>query len=191
LGSSSAPTSPPAIRVIPHPPAAAPAAGGWGIAGSRRVYSVGSSRVLAGGAAELEAWPEWLLKMAVFSSGVGAPVEASFGSVVPASPASRRRRCACFPRAGDQVVMAPVFEVLEGSFAGIQAAVAGRYAWWRCSHRGAFDSLAVRGSSQSKVWRMSGRFRRRGVVLGGDDDRVQEGLSVIFFFPGLFCKKLG
>jgi hypothetical protein len=74
LGSSSAPTSPPAIRVISHPPVAAPAAGGWGITGSRCVYSVGSSRVLAGGAAEVEAWPEWLLKTAVLSSGVGAPV---------------------------------------------------------------------------------------------------------------------
>ena len=80
-------TSPPSIRWISWPPAAAQAAGGRGIRGSRCVYSVGFSRLLAGGAVEMAAWPEWLLVAVVPSSGGGAP-----WSVVADPPPSSRSR---------------------------------------------------------------------------------------------------
>jgi hypothetical protein len=73
LSSPTPSTSPPSIRSISQPPAAAPAAGGRGITGSWRVHSVGSSRMPAGGALEVVAWPEWLVAVAVLSSVGGAP----------------------------------------------------------------------------------------------------------------------
>ena len=47
------PARSPAIRGILPPPAAASAAGGWGIPGSRLVHSLGFGRVPAGGAVEV------------------------------------------------------------------------------------------------------------------------------------------
>ena len=89
---------------IPCPPAAASAAGGWGIVDPRPVYSVGSSRLLAGGAEELAALSARRFGTRPVLSGGGAPrssaVEASsspssqlFGSVelVTPSPASAWR----------------------------------------------------------------------------------------------------
>ena len=70
--------------------AAAPAAGGRGIDGSRRVYSLGVRGVLAGGVVEVAAWPEWLLSVTVPSSASGAPVEALGGSGAFCSPESQR-----------------------------------------------------------------------------------------------------
>ena len=55
------------------PPAAAPAAGGWGIAGSRRVHSVGSSWASAGGVLEAESSSAVCLRAAFVPSGSGAP----------------------------------------------------------------------------------------------------------------------
>ena len=64
------------------PSAAAPAAGGRGIDGSRRVHSLGVRGVPAGGAVEVAARPERLLVAVVLSSVLGAPVEALGRSTV-------------------------------------------------------------------------------------------------------------
>ena len=74
-------TSPAAIRWFPLPPPAAPAAGGWGNPGSRRVYSVGLSRLLTGGVLEAEA-----SVVGVLGSSSSSPMSSFFG----ASPSSRR-----------------------------------------------------------------------------------------------------
>ena len=174
--------------MIPHPPAAASAAGGWGIAGSRRVYSVGSSRLLAGGAGELVAWPEWLLEAAVLSFVVGAPVEASNGSAVFATLASRRRRGACRPRAGIRVVEVPAFVDLEGAVRVDQAGVVVRRAGWRCfgAEERRLPGCMGAPSSPSKAWWSSGGFRWRVVLRDEDEAGVQEDLIVIFFVSWTF-----
>ena len=64
------------------PSAAASAAGGRGIDGSRRVHSLGVRGVPAGGAVEVAARPERLLVAVVLSSVLGAPVEALGRSTV-------------------------------------------------------------------------------------------------------------
>ena len=93
--------------------AAAPAAGGRGIDGSRCVYSLGVCGVLAGGAAEVAAWPEWLLAAAVPSSAVGSPVEARGGSVALCAPAALRSRSARPPEPPSvTAVVAPCWGVL-------------------------------------------------------------------------------
>jgi hypothetical protein len=120
---------------------------------------------------EKAAASEKLLWLATFFSVLGAPVEASGRSAVPSVVAAPWSFDALSPKPAT-VVAASVLVDLEFVFAGIQAAVVVCCAWWRCSHRGAFDFSAVRGASQSKSWRLSGKFRRRGVVLSGDDDRV-------------------
>jgi hypothetical protein len=84
--------------------------------------------LLAGGAGELVAWPEWLLKAAVLSFAVGAPEEASSGSAVFATVASRRRRDACHPRAGVRVVEDPAFVDMVEAVRVVQAGVVGRRA---------------------------------------------------------------
>jgi len=55
-------TSPASNRSIPRPPPAAPVAGGRGIVDSRRVNSVGTPRLLAGGAMKVEVRSEKLLQ---------------------------------------------------------------------------------------------------------------------------------
>jgi hypothetical protein len=70
----------PSIRLISRPPAAAPAAGGRGIGGSWRVYRVGLGWLSAGGAEEVEASPEWLLRSSFPFSAGGAPVVCCGGS---------------------------------------------------------------------------------------------------------------
>jgi hypothetical protein len=127
---------------------------------------------------EKAAASEKFLWMATFFSVLGAPVEASGRSAITSVVSAPWSFDALSPEPAT-VVAASVLVDLEFVFAGIQAAVAVCCTWWRCSHRGAFDFFAVRGASQSKSWRLSGKFRRRGVVLGGDDDRVQEGFFVI------------
>ena len=72
--------------------AAAPAAGGWGIDGSRRVYSLGVRGVLAGGAVEVAAWPERLLVAAALSSVLGGPVDALGRSAVAGASAALQGR---------------------------------------------------------------------------------------------------
>ena len=82
-------SSPPAIRRIPRPPAAAPAAGGRGINGSRRVHSLGVRGVAAGGAAEEVARSESFLKTAALFFDLAAPVEFQDESVVLCVSAAR------------------------------------------------------------------------------------------------------
>jgi hypothetical protein len=74
------PTSPPVIRGISSPPAAAPAAGGWGISGSGRIHSVGLVRALASGFSEVEVLPAGGLMSADFPSGGGVPQSSGAGS---------------------------------------------------------------------------------------------------------------
>ena len=74
----------------PSPSAAAPAAGGRGIDGSRRVHSLGVCGLLAGGALEVVARSEKLLEAAVLSSALGAPVDALGRSAVSGASAALR-----------------------------------------------------------------------------------------------------
>lgn len=65
-------TSPAGDPGVPPPPSAAPAAGGWRKPGSRRVHSVGSSRVPAGGVVEAVARSVWSLVAVLVPFGGGA-----------------------------------------------------------------------------------------------------------------------
>jgi hypothetical protein len=64
-------TSPSSDRRAPHPPAAAPAAGGWGGPDLRCVHSVVPVWGLAGGVRERAARPEWRFGAEIFPSGGG------------------------------------------------------------------------------------------------------------------------
>lgn len=66
-------TSPPVNRRIPHPPSAAPAAGGWGIPDSRCVHSVGFVGWPAGGVVEEVARSERPFAAELVSSGGRVP----------------------------------------------------------------------------------------------------------------------
>jgi hypothetical protein len=92
LGETAHSSSPPAIRPIPRPPAAASAAGGRGIDGSRCVHSLGVCGVLAGDVVEVAARPEKLLVAAVPSSAKRAPVEPLGRSAVFSALAALRGR---------------------------------------------------------------------------------------------------
>ena len=139
------------------PPAAASAAGGWGIGGSRCVYSVGRRRLLAGGAVEMVASPEWLLQVASFSSVVGAPVELRRGSAAFSALPARRSPRVCFPLPGGRVAAAPGFEDLGEAADVTQAGVASRCRMEVPRSRGPSTSRLLRGSSQSKrQWRSGG-----------------------------------
>ena len=120
---------------IPPPPAAAPAAGGWGICGSRLVHSVGVGRVAAGGATEVEVPAVVCLVSFCSSSGDGVPwssvVRGStslsssiYGSMefVEPQPVPARRRCRCL--------------VPEDDDAFDQDGLAARGTGWRCHAEG-------------------------------------------------------
>ena len=113
------------------PPSAAPAAGGRGIGRSRRVYSVGSCRALAGGAVEKMVSPEKLLWMQVFFSVLSLLREARGGSAVRGVVAAPRSFDA--PSLKPACVMAsPEFEDLdEGD--DVDQDVAAHRAGWRHS----------------------------------------------------------
>ena len=78
--------SPPAIRPISRPPAAAPAAGGRGIDGSVYIGSVGVSCVAAGGVMAEEAQPVKLLQVMVLPLGGGALRSSGVDPSPPSSP---------------------------------------------------------------------------------------------------------
>jgi hypothetical protein len=105
-------TSPPSIRLFHRPPSAAPAAGGRGIDGSRRVHSVGFSRAPAGGVGAEGARPEWFLQVVVLPLVGGAP--RSSGVELPPSSNLRVWRSARFdfPVAGFRGTAGPVFQDL-------------------------------------------------------------------------------
>ena len=145
------------------PSAAAPAAGGQGINGSRCVHCLGVRGVLAGGAVEVAAWPERLLSTAVISSVLVAPVEAQGRSAVPCAFAASRSR--------DMLSLDPVFVMAEPDPEDLHEDVvdrvgAGRGAGWRrlgaeCrrlpGRRRAPPSLRSDGGE-------GGGFRRRNVL---------------------------
>jgi hypothetical protein len=186
------PTSPASIRSIPHPPAAAPAAGGWGIDGSRRVYSVGCSGVAAGGAVEAAAWSDCFWWAALLSSALAAPVERRSGPAVPCATAARRSCGPWCPCAGGRVMAASAVVVLEGVVAGDRDGVVACRAGWRCSGTEERRLPGRKGSPPSPSFRRkSGGFRRRSGLLDGDEAKAQKDLFVIFFVSGLFCKNLG
>ena len=174
------PTSPASDSRIPPPPTAAPAAGGWGIRGSRLVHSVGVGRVAAGGATEVEVPAVVCLVSICSSSGDGVPwssfargstslSSSIYGSVefVEPLPVLARRRCRCL--------------VSEGDVAFDQVGLAARGAGWRC-HAEERRLPARRGVPPSpRLWRFGGGFRRRSVLLHGDEARVQLGPCCNFF----------
>ena len=178
---------------IPRPPAAAPAAGGRGILGSRRLCRLGVRwGVPAGGAAVEEVVPEWFLKMAVFPSAGAAPCEPRRGSAVSPSSAALWSAREGSPFAGVHGMVDPVIDILEGEVAEGQGGVVGRRAWWRCF--GTEERrLPVRdgGPPSPSVRRWCGGLRRRSVVLDEDGVSAQKDLAVILMFSGLFCKKTG
>ena len=181
--------SSPAIRRIPRPPAAASAAEGRGIHGSRRLCRLGvRGGGPAGGAAVEKVVPEWILLTAVFPSVGAAPCELRRGSAVSPSSAALRSAREGSPFAGVQEVVDPAVDILEGEVAERHGGVAVRCAGWRCS--GTEERrLPVRdgGAPSPSYWRWCGGFRRRDVVHDEDDASAQKDLIVIFMFSGLFC----
>jgi hypothetical protein len=172
---------------------AALAAGGWGIDGSRCVHSVGRRRVLAGGAEEVAARPEWLLWAASLSSVVDVPVELRGGSAAPCMLATRRSCGACLPLAGGRVTAAPVVEDLDGGGDIDQAGVV-RGAGWRLS--GAEDGrLPVRGGappSPSFEWRSGGGVFPNGPCWSAKTKLGSRRSNLYFrLCSGFFCKKIG
>lgn len=147
----------------------------------------------AGGAEEMAASSVCFWWAAPFSAALVAPVERRGGSVAPCAAAARRSCGARCPFAGGRVMAATASEDLEGAVAGDQAGVAVRCAGWRCFGTEERRLLARMGvPSSPSVWRSSDGFRRRSVLLGGDDDRARMGYIVIFLYvSGLICKILG
>ena len=186
-------SSPSAIRRIPHPPAAASAAGGRGIHGSRCVYSLGvRGGVLAGGALVEEVVPEWCLSTAVFPSVGAAPWELRRGSAVLPSFAAPRSAREGSPFAGVQEMVDPAVDDLEGEVAVGQGGVAVRCAGWRCSGTEG-RRLPVRdgGPPSPSYRRWCGRFRRRNACAMKTMPELRRDFFVISLFTGLFCKILG
>ena len=103
-------SSPPANRQIPRPPAAASAAGGRGILGSRCVCRLGVRGCVLAGAGVVEAVvPERLLLAMVFPSDGAAPVELRRGSAVAPWFAALRSARQGFPVAGGREMADPAF----------------------------------------------------------------------------------
>ena len=143
--------------------------------------------MLAGGAEELVAWPEWLLQAVVPSSVAGPPVESSGGSAVFVALVLPRKRAARRPRAEDLEMEASAFVDLVRAVMVDQAGVVGRRAGWRCL--GAEErstSWPHGGSVVSKQEWSCGGFRRRVVLCVEDKAGVLEGLVVIFHVSWTF-----
>jgi hypothetical protein len=139
------------------------------------------------------AWPESILKTAVLSSDLGAPVELRAGSTVPGAFATRRSRGAHLPLAGDREMAVPVVDVYGGSGDVVQAGFVERGGGWRCSGAKGRRLPGRSGAppSPSLKWRRGGGLRRRNVLCDEDEARAQKDLSVIPLFSGLFCVNLG
>ena len=171
-------SSQPAIRRIPRPPAAAPAAGGRGISGSRLVDSLGVRGWVAGGAVEVEAWSVLVLATVVLSSVLQVPVELQGRSAVFSA-------CAA-PRSRGVLSLQPVSMVVELAFEDLcEDAVARvgvvRGAGWRrfCAEGCRLPGRRRALPSPKLVGGGGGGFRRQSVLLDGEDARVQEDLVVI------------
>ena len=190
LGETACASSPPAIRAIPRPPAAASAAGGRGIHGSRRVHSLGvRGGVPAGGVGEVAVVPEWLLLAAVSSSVGAAPLELRRGSAVSSSFAARWSSREDIPFAGVREMAVPAIDDLEDAVAGGLVGLAVRRGGWRCSCTEGRRLPCRQGEPPSpRLWRSCGGLRRRSVQLEDDDAdvRAQEGLFVFSFVSWVF-----
>ena len=193
MGETARTSSPPAIRAIPRPPAAASAAGGRGIDGSRCVHSLGvCGGVLAGGAGEVVVLPEWPFAAVVSSSDGAAPTELRRGSAVPALFVAPRSAREVSPFAGVREMAESAIDDLEVAGASGQGGVAFRRAGWRCSgteERRLPDRVGEPPSPRR--WRWCGGLRRRSVLRVEDNAGAQRVFVVIFMFSGLFCKKPG
>ena len=136
--------------------------------------------------------PEWLLVAAVFPSSGAAPVELRRGSAVRASFAAPRSAREVIPFAGVRELADLAIDILKGAVlkakVAMSSVVQGGGALAPRSVR-----LPVRDGEppNPRSWRCCGRFRRRGVLLGGDEVRARRDLVVISLFSGLFCKSLG
>jgi hypothetical protein len=166
--------SSPAIHRIPRPPAAALAAGGRGIHGSRRFCRLGvRGCVLAGVAEEEVAALEQLLVTAAFFSDGSAPMELRRGSAIQVLFAAPRRRREGFPFAGGREVAAPVVGVLEDAGAGGQVGVAVRRGGRRCLGTEGRRLPCREGEPPSpRFRRLCGGLRRRNVLREHDGARV-------------------
>ena len=174
--------SSPAIRRIPRPPAAASAAGGRGIHGSRYVNSLGvRCGVAAGGAGVEVVAPECLLWR--WSSPPSVRLRGSFAADLPSSPCSR------LPGVVERAPPSPESErrrirrlTFEGVVAGGQVGAVVLRAGWRCfGTEGRRLPSRAGGPPSPRLWRSCGGFRRRNVQLEDDDARAQEDLVVIFY----------
>ena len=174
---------------FPRPPAAASAAGGRGIHGSRRVHSLGVCGVLAGGAGVEAAVSVGLLVAAVFPSVGAAPVELRRGSGAPSSSAALRSAREDIPFAGAREMAGPVIDDLK-----LQMQSAWKVSPFEEQGGGApaprsVDSLVAWGSLPVQV--VGGRAAGFAGAASFSETKAPElrkGLFVILCFPGLFCK---
>ena len=167
--------------------AAAPAAGGRGIDGSRCVYSLGVRGLPAGGVVETAAWLERRLAAVVPSSALDAPVDARGRSAAAGAVAAPWSRGAPIPElvavvAARALVRGVLLLVLVGSLQveappsladAVGVAGVGRI-WWRLDADGY----------------QSSRFRRmRRMALAASSTRLVELATsecgfLVSFFPG-------
>lgn len=106
------------------------------------------------------------------SSGVSGSTSSSsaffgFGEFVVPLPVPARRRCRCTVPGGD----------VASDQDGVVLCGAG----WRRSAEERRLPRRMGGPPSPSLRRRSGRFRRRNVLFGGDDARVQHGLLCNFF----------
>ena len=182
LGSPVSLTSPAAIRRFPPPPAAAPATGGWGNTGSRRVHSVELSRSSAGGAEETAARSVWLCRAA----GV------LFDGEVPVDFAVVRLSCPClrFLGAAGRDFPSPETAVRRLWLCNKKTALM----WSRSTTLAAQDGGSTElssGVSPSAVGirpiqgfrgEFAAAMHWRVLLVAGDDVEVQRDCFVISFF---------
>ena len=135
--------------------------------------------------------PEWLLAAVVSSSDGAAPVELRRGSAALFSLEARRSPRVTVPLAGGRETAVPAFVDLEGEDVVDQDGVVVCRSGWRCSGAEERRLPGRDGDPPSpRLWRSSGRIRRRSGLFDGDEARARKDFIVIFFISGLFCKSL-
>ena len=158
------------------PPSAAPAAGGRGIAGSRCVHSVGSSRDPAGGVLVVETSSVLRLRMALVPSGSGA----SRSSKAERRPLPRARGPLGSPCAGippSDLLAVDLVDSFDAGDDGASGGVDGA-SWRPLGVRVSKTSRPLGGSFRSKVSR---KLRRRRIIdtVSSPATSMQEDLCVI------------
>ena len=185
-------SSPPAIHRISRPPAAAPAVGGRGIDGSRRVYSLGVRGVAAGGAAEEVARSVRPLKMAALFFDLATPVEFRVGSVVFRVSAARGVAAYVIPSPVAVMAAAALTSVgmklsltKPADLVGVDGgAVALRFV----DHPSVRGSHPVQGCSGGAAEGHAG-----GACFSSEMKLESRTRAYLYFlcFPGFICKMLG